>query len=60
MNYDNVFTHRQTDKPLSVTNVNLTVQPHSGHLLQPLETEGVELEHGAAVLGVFKYSHSVV
>jgi len=36
------------------------VKPHSGHLLQPLEAERVEFEHGAAVFGVLKDGHSVV
>lgn len=36
------------------------MKPNSGHLLLPLEAERVELEHGAAVFGVLKNSHSVV
>lgn len=57
---DEHCTHRLTDESFSITNLDLAVQPHRGHLLQALETEGVELEHGAAVFGVLEYSHSVV
>lgn len=53
-------THWQTDEPLSVTHLDLTVQPHGRHLLQPLEAKRVELEHGAAVFGVLENGHSVV
>lgn len=36
------------------------MKPHSRDLLQPLEAEWIELEHGAAVFGILKYGHSVV
>ncbi len=55
-----LYTHWLTDEPLSITNLDLTVKPDCGHLLQPLEAERVELEHGAAVFGVLENSHSVV
>lgn len=57
---DKCCTHRLTDEPLSITNLDLAVEPHRGHFLQPLEAERVELEHGSAVFGVLKNSHSVV
>lgn len=53
-------THWLTDQSVSITHLDLTVKPDCGHLLQPLEAERVELEHGAAVFGVLKNSHSVV
>lgn len=53
-------THGLADKPVSVTDLDLAVQPHRRHLLQPLEAEGVELEGGAAVFAVFKDGHSAV
>lgn len=53
-------THWLADKPVSITNLDLAVQPHRRHLLQPLEAEGVELEGGAAIFAVFKDGHSAV
>lgn len=55
-----VHTHRFTDEPLSVTDLDLTVEPHRGHFLQTLETERVELERRVAVFGVIKNRHRVV
>ena len=52
--------HWLTVEPVSVTDLDLAVKPHGGHLLQPLEPERVELEHGAAVFGVLKDGHSAV
>lgn len=53
-------THRLAGQPFPVTDLHLTVQPHRRHLLQPLEAEGVELEGGAAVFGVFIDGHRAV
>lgn len=53
-------THWLADKPVSIANLDLAVQPHRGRLLQPLEAEGVELEGGAAVFGVLEDGHSAV
>lgn len=54
------YTYWLADKPVSIANLDLAVQPHRRHLLQPLEAEGVELEGGAAAFGVFKDGHSAV
>lgn len=54
------WTHRLAHEPLAVTHLDLTVEPDRGHLLQPLEAERVELEHGAAVFGVLKDGHGAV
>ena len=53
-------THWLAVELLSVTQLDVAVEPHSGHLVQPLEAERVELEGGAAVLGVVKYGDRVV
>lgn len=53
-------THWLADKPVSIANLDLAVQPHRRRLLQPLEAEGVELEGGAAVFGVLEDGHSAV
>lgn len=53
-------THRPTWQPVAVTHLHLTVQPHSGRLVQTLEAEGVELEGGAAVFGIVKDSNGVI
>lgn len=60
MVYKSGVTHRLAVKPVSVADLDLAVQPHRRHLLQPLEAEGVELEGGAAVFGVFEDGHSAV
>lgn len=36
------------------------MKPHSGHLLQSLEAERVELKRGAAVFGIIENGHRVV
>lgn len=54
------WTHWLAHEPVSIADLDLAVEPHRGHLLQPLEAEGVELEGGAAVFGIVENGHSVV
>ena len=55
-----VYSYRLAEEALPITDGDLTVEPHRGHLIEALEAERVELEHGAAVLGVLKDDHCVV